>query len=90
MHGMGLLTGAELRRFRPETLQRIEGYQPIPEESLRPSSHSQRRRNPTVFLRTLVAFGFFAGCSFFVAFAEARGFRIALGLAPKKDRKSVV
>jgi hypothetical protein len=29
IHGMGLLTGGELRRFSPETLQRIEWIAPI-------------------------------------------------------------
>ena len=31
IHSMGLLTGDELRRFSPETLQIIEMYAPIPQ-----------------------------------------------------------
>jgi hypothetical protein len=31
IHSMGLLTGAELRRFSPETLEIVEMYGPIPE-----------------------------------------------------------
>jgi hypothetical protein len=32
IHSMGLWTGAELRRFSPETLQYAEAYGPIPAE----------------------------------------------------------
>ena len=32
IHSMGLWTGAELRRFSPETLQYAEAYGPIPQE----------------------------------------------------------
>jgi hypothetical protein len=30
IHSMGLLTGGELRRFSPETLQFVEAYGPLP------------------------------------------------------------
>lgn len=43
MHGLGLPTGAKLRRLSPETLQRIEMYRPIPEQLPHPPHRRTRK-----------------------------------------------